>query len=323
MSRRAVLAHAVLALLAGAPPVPAAEVQAGEYVMGTILQARVVASETASADAALRAAMRLAHHWDAVLTTWRPHGELAQFNSRAGQAAAPISPDLDRALGTMLDLAAATSNAFHPGAGRLIVAARTPGANLGSAGPMPPLSDLLERRAGRARLLLGFELDAGAIGKGIALDAMAQTLRAAGVEAFFLDFGGSSQLAWSRQPLASPWRLVVAGLDAGQVHGSLTLWRDALSTSRSSQPGDPAGPIVDPATGQVVLARRLVTVRAADATQADAWSTALVVRGRAGLAAAQRAGMEVLLQDEAGVSVTSGFWREKLRNDLDNGFQNR
>lgn len=318
--------HALVLLLwlaARPATVAAAEAQGGEVVMGTLLQLRVRAATAPEAEAAMRRAFAVARHWEDVLTTWRPDGELARFNAKAGQGDVRVSADLDRALAAMLLHAEATQGAFHPGAGRLIVASRTPGAGVDLGDGLPALGEILVRGSGAARLRAGYALDAGAIGKGLGLDAAAETLWAAGVEAFFLDFGGSSQLAWTARNTAPGWRLLVGGLAEGEVHGTLELRRGSLSTSRAGRPGDAAGPIIDPRSGEVVMARRLVTVWAEDATRADAWSTALVVRGREGIEAARGAGLEVLLQDEAGTVTTPGFWRENLPGDLDSSFQNR
>ncbi len=148
----------------------------------------------------------------------------------------------------------------------------------------------------------GAALDAGGIGKGIALDAMAVLLRRGGVRTAFLDFGGSSQLAIGG-PEAEPlgWRVAVGGLAPGSVLGEIALRDAALSTSRASDGPTPAGPIIDPRTGAPVLTPRLATVRAADATSAEAWTKALIVDGRGALARARAHGIEALIDDHDGV----------------------
>ena len=59
-------------------------------------------------------------------------------------------------------------------------------------------------------------------------------------------------------------------------------------------------------------ARYQTTVRAADATSAEAWSKAIIIRGRDGLPRAQANGVEVFLEDAAGVDRTGGFVLEAL-----------
>ena len=51
----------------------------------------------------------------------------------------------------------------------------------------------------------------------------------------------------------------------------------------------------------------MATVLAGDATTAEAWSTALVVLGREGLARLAAAGLAAFLEDERGRVLTAGF----------------
>jgi thiamine biosynthesis lipoprotein len=170
------------------------------------------------------------------------------------------------------------------------------------------LTSALTLGAEDAALTAGAALDAGGIGKGIALDAIANLFREQGARAAFLDFGGSSQLALGAPPESpSGWKVAVAGAETGTLLGVLHLRDAALSTSRASAPGNPAGPIVDPRDAVPVPPPRLATVLAPDATTADAWSTALVVLGRDGLRRAEEAGLEALYEDRGGVVRTKEF----------------
>lgn len=300
-------------VLAAAISASAAEFRLGQPVMGTVLQVTVVAGDAAAAKEIAADCLAEAKLWDDVLTTWRADGELAQLNRRAGEGPVPISPRLAEALQRMLTLSKATAGAFDPAVGRRVDALRTPGAQMSRKGRVPPLAESMRLSGDKVVLERGVQLDAGAIGKGIALDAMVELLRGRGVGAAFIDFGGSGLYAVG-SPAENPegWLVAVGGLSPGEVHGTIALRDASLSTSRSSRPGDPAGPIVDPATGLPAAPVRLAVVLSSDASAADAWSTALVVLGRGGLERAERAGIEALFEDEAGTVMTRGF-REKLR----------
>jgi thiamine biosynthesis lipoprotein len=165
-----------------------------------------------------------------------------------------------------------------------------------------------------ARLNEDAELDAGAIGKGMALDAIATLLRRRGVQAAFLDFGGSSHLAIGAPP-ESPagWIVAVTGLVPGVVHGTIALRDCSLSTSRTIQSDASEGPIIDPRDGNPVTQPRAVTVVHDQATDADAWSTALIVLGRRGTPQAEEAGLQLLFEDPRGTVKTSGFPLETYR----------
>jgi thiamine biosynthesis lipoprotein len=279
--------------------------------MGTVLEVTVVATDEAKARRLADDAIAEARRWDDILTTWRPQGELARLNANAGQGAVTVSTDLAEALRIMKGFSQATNGLFEPAVGRLV--------RLWSESA-PPSPELLARARGqriataltldgnKATLAADVALVAGGIGKGIALDRISSMLRGEKVEAAFLNFGGSSQLALGAPP-DSPqgWTVLVAGLEPGSVRGELLLRDAALSTSRSTGPGAKQGPIIDPRSGEPVSERRVATILARDATSAEAWSKLPVVDGRAGIAAVRAAGLDVFYEDAAGPTATSGF----------------
>ncbi|MCK6553110.1 FAD:protein FMN transferase [Candidatus Binatia bacterium] len=277
--------------------------------MGTILDVTVVAARAEDARALANAAVDEARRWDGVLTTWRADGELARLNDRAGQGAVSVSSELAGALRTMLALRAATGGAFDPLLGSRVRAWRAPGGDKAAALLLPPVSGEALRIGERsATLAPQIEIDAGGIGKGVALDAIVRRLRVGGAAAAFLNFGGSSQTAFGNPPdEPRGWPVMVAAAADGVAHGIVWLKDASLSTSRASGPGDEAGPIVDPVLGQPVPGPRVATVLARDATSADAWSTALVVLGRKGLDRAQAQGIAALVDDGAAVATTPAF----------------
>jgi thiamine biosynthesis lipoprotein len=220
----------------------------------------------------------------------------------------------------MQRLCAATDGAFDPAVGPLVDLWRGP------APPSPaqlthvastPLATVLTLDGRQATLAPGAKLDAGGIGKGLALDSIGVLLRARGVQAAYLDFGGSSQLALGAPP-GSPqgWRVAISGLEPNRVHGVLTLRDAALSTSRAIGGPSPAGPIIDPRSGRPVPAPQLATVRAADASSAEAWSKAVVVLGHDGVARAVANGVDVLFENTDGVERTAHFTLQPLDPSL-------
>jgi thiamine biosynthesis lipoprotein ApbE len=305
------LAALVVSTILARAPARAAMASGGELVMGTLLQVTVFAPNQAQAEQLVSAAIVEARHWDDVLTTWRADGELARLNRRAGEGAVRVSPDLHESLRLMLRFSAATDGSFDPAVGPLVRRWRrqSPFASTASgADSRHRISDALTLRAGSAHLIRGAALDAGGIGKGIALDKIALRLRRGSAEAAFLDFGGSSQLALGAPP-GSPrgWKVLVSGLEVGSVRGLMFLRDAALSTSRALGPGAEAGPIIDPRSAEPVPPPRLATVLGPDATSTEAWSTALVVLGRPGIPRLEAAGLEALFEDATGASRTRRF----------------
>lgn len=285
---------------AAAQPAGAALARGGQVVMGTVLTVTVVANDRAEAQAMANAAIDEARRWDDALTIWRADGELATLNAKAGQGTVAVSARLARGLEVMLDLAAHTGGAFEPAVATLSIPGASPRL------PVAGIRQVLRLDATGATLDKGAALDPGGIGKGLALDAIVSLLKSRGATAAFLDFGGSSQTALGTPPHdARGWPVLVAGWAGGTSRGTVWLRDVSLSTSRAGALDTTA--VRDPRTGAAVRAPRLATVLAADGASADAWSTALVVRGREGLAAAEARGVDALVEDEEGVARTAGF----------------
>lgn len=120
-------------------------------------------------------------------------------------------------------------------------------------------------------------LDLGGVAKGHALDLAARSLRDSGVTCGLLHGGTSTVLALSPPPGERSWRI---RLGAGAASPVAHLTREALSVSAPH--GRVAGEhhhVLDPETG---LSSEGIAVAAAlseSAAKADAWSTALLVRG--------------------------------------------
>lgn len=296
---------ALAAVLLALSPLQAAAavVRDGQVVMGTVLTVTVVAEDSALAGRLAKEAVDEARRWDDALTIWRPEGELAGLNRSAGKGLQPLGPRLESGLRAMLRLGGATRGAFEPAVGRLPDRGD-------SSGHLAGIGRCLHLDGHGAFLDPGTVLDPGAIGKGLALDAMVAIVRSGGARAAFFDFGGSSQTAVGPPP-GDPagWSVLVAGLADGSSHGIVRLRDASLSTSRAGAPD--TKPILDPRSGLPVPSPRLVTVRAAGAADADAWSTALVVLGRDGIADARKSGIAMLLEDAGGLLVAPGFGLER------------
>jgi thiamine biosynthesis lipoprotein len=286
MERKPIAASILLFLIAPSLMM-GATAHLGQPVMGTVLQVTVLADDAAVARRLAGEAIGIARHWDVVLTIWRPEGELARFNAAAGSGRVGISPDLRTTFVQMRALNRDTGGAFDPAVGTLVRLWRgSTGPSLAAQGAAGPhhLAEVLTEGEGTATLVRGAELDPGAIGKAIALDAIAIHLRRANAHAAFLN-----------------------GISEGEILGIIHLRDASLSTSRAIGKAAAEGPIIDPRDGRPVPAPRLATVLAANATAANGWSTALIVLGRGGLDRGVAHGVEALVADERGMRQTAGF----------------
>jgi thiamine biosynthesis lipoprotein len=189
-------------------------------------------------------------HWENVMSTWRKNSDLSRYN-RGEKAGA----DLQR----VLDL----SEKIHMDSGgnfdvRVLSAVHR-------AGFGPP----------------GQGVDLSGIGKGFAVDRVAEMLRARGIHDFLFQLAGET-IAGNRA-----WEVGVEAPDplASRVVKNVWLQNNAMATSGNYRQFDHGkegvrSHIIDPRTGcPVIRGFSAVTVIARDAATADAWATALFVSG--------------------------------------------
>ena len=144
---------------------------------------------------------------------------------------------------------------------------------------MPPQWTLLPQqfslRCGAGKL----EFDLGAIGKGFALDRMAEVLREWSCPAFLLVAGGSSVLAGDAPAGTPGWS---CGL--GDDHSPRRYWLKNASLSGSGL-AVKGKHILDPRTGQPARRRDRVWALTDTAAESDALSTACMVLDETEIAA--------------------------------------
>ncbi len=158
-----------------------------------------------------------------------------------------------------------------------------------------------------------YRIDSGGDGKGLAVDAMVDRLRAAGVDRALIDFGGSSWFGLGRPDEANAWRVELTAPD-GATLATVDLRDRSLSVSSTvqvEQTGDGATErrfhLVDPRTRETVTVDRTVAVVAASATDAEVVSTAVAVDGwsRARVWIDRFDGIEVAVFEDGRLVVTS------------------
>ncbi len=127
-------------------------------------------------------------------------------------------------------------------------------------------------------------LDLGGIAKGYAIDAALKVLSEHGITRALVDAGGD--VGVSEAPRGElGWKVGIAGLDPKSPPILVThIVNSAVATSGDAyqfleHQGKRYSHILDPRTGYGVSHRGTVTVFATNATQADAWASALSVLG--------------------------------------------
>lgn len=263
-------------------------------LMGTSFGITVAGAPRETADAAITAAFNEVDRIERLMSEWRPDSEISAVNRAAGEAPVAVSPETFEVIRRALDLAERSDGAFDPTWAALRgvwdFKARPP--------RLPARSELEARlaRTGWRRVRLdpegrtvflteaGMALGLGGIAKGYGIDRAVAVLRAHGLTDFIVDGGGDLYVAGEKAP-GVPWRVGVRHpRRAGALLAELAARDAAIVTSGDYERFFELGGrryhhIIDLRTGMPADRSVAVTVRAADATLADALATAAFVLG--------------------------------------------
>jgi FAD:protein FMN transferase len=235
---------------------------------------------------------------EARLSLYRPTSEIARVNARAAFEPVRVSPPVFHLLEHARQLHDETGGAFDIAIAPLV---RCWGF-MNNSGRVPDAAQLEQARqqAGMEHVTLdsesvsvrfdreGVMIDLGAIGKGYAIDRAAEVLRDAGATCALLHGGTSTVYGIGAPPDAEGWKVAIAGSpDESRTIATVLLRDSALSVSavwaRSFEAdGKKFGHVIDPRTGEPVNNAVLAAVALPSATETDALSTALLVRGSEG-----------------------------------------
>ncbi len=229
------------------------------HAMATHFQVRIADEEKTYAEQAAQAAFALTDELESKLSRFRVNSEISQIarmtvgdKLRLANRSSPVSTSARQ-------MEFATRGAFSVTAAAL------------KTQPTKPLWSLVEKefsiRCDSGRL----EFDLGAIGKGFALDRMAEVLREWSCPAFLLVAGGSSILAGDAPHETAGWS---CGLGDDNSPQRYWLKTGSLSGSGLAVKG---GHIFDPRTGLPSSRRNRAWALADTAAESDALSTACMI----------------------------------------------
>ncbi|MSU49478.1 MAG: FAD:protein FMN transferase [Opitutus sp.] len=223
------------------------------------------------AQQAAAAAFREVDRLETILSRYIESSDISRANRLALGATASISHETLECLLIAADLSLVTGRAFDPAYDSLRPADLDP--------TIPPFT-LDPDTHTLTSLATQLHLDLGAVGKGYALDCMAETLREWEISAACLNAGGSSVLALGAPaPSAGGWPV---GLGQGRGHRIIALSDASLSGSGTAVQGTH---LIDPRTGEPASRTSRTWALAPTAAQADALSTAFFVMVEADIAA--------------------------------------
>jgi thiamine biosynthesis lipoprotein len=243
---------------------------------------------------------------ETLLSAYRDDAHLFRVNALAGRQAVRVDARLLAVLARAMDQCIACDGAFDLALGALLQAWNLAGMADGTEVQLPG-EDVIQAALGqsgmRRHLHLdaerttvrfstpGLRLDAGAIGKGYALEQSEVVLRGLGIRSALMHGGTSTVCALGSAPDASPWRVAIRHPVDGHAHIATAALRDtSMSVSavhgRSVRiAGRRFGHVIDPRSGWPVDGNLLAAVMHPSALVSDSWSTALLVLGSSGLQA--------------------------------------
>jgi thiamine biosynthesis lipoprotein len=315
--------------LATGPAMPGAFPTYRGGAMSTVIAVTLPASDDARASA--EAVIELFQRLEQDLSEWREGSPLAEVNRRAGGEPVLVPADLLAVVERSVEIAERTGGAFDPTWAALwgLWDFRAEEPRLPDDQAIARRTALIDwrkveidRAAGTLRLPEpGMKIGLGGIAKGYALDRAADLLRARGRRDFLIVAGGQVYAACRRGD--RPWRIGVRDpwgdppdafalldLDPPEEGGGLSSSTSGDYENFFDLDGVRYHHVLDPRTGRPARGLRSATVVSADATLADALSTALMVLGpERGLALAEEwDGVEAVLVGEDGaLGVTSGL----------------
>ncbi len=264
--------------------------------MGTTYTIAVYGSDRYALDAALDDAFEEARRLDALLSNYRPESEWSKVNREAAQGPVQVSEELFRLLEKCVAYSRQSEGAFDITVGPLM---KIWGFYKGS-GRIPHRAEIrtalgrigwqhiiLDPKVRTVRFDATVEIDPGGIGKGYAVDRMADVLRSKGVTSGLISAGRSSIYGIGAPPNEPRgWRVTLPDpKDAKKTAAEVFLKNESMSTSGSSEKFFVAGGvtyshIMDPRTGYPSRGMLLVSVVAPKTLDSEAWTKPYFILGR-------------------------------------------
>ena len=292
-------AFIVLAVLLCGEAKPAlVKIERSADAMGTTYTIDAYGANTGALEAATEAAFDEARRLDQMLSNYLPDSELSQVNQSAFERPVRVSREFFQLLQDCLDYSRKSEGSFDITVGPLM---KVWGFYKGS-GHLPHRAEVRSAmdhigyeqvQLDAANLTVrfskgGMSLDPGGVGKGYAVDRMADILRKSGITSALISGGGSSIYGIGVPP-PDPrgWYISIRDpKDAGKTAGEVYLKDNSISTSGNYEKffwaeGKLYSHIMNPRTGYPSEGILSVSVVSSKTLDSEVWAKPYYILGRA------------------------------------------
>jgi thiamine biosynthesis lipoprotein len=301
------------------PVVPVAQVQRVELadeVMGTTFSVVLYGQDRSHLERTAGAAIAEAQRLDALLSNYKTDSELSRVNRLAADRPVSVSAELFALLASCADYSRSSDGAFDVTVGPLMKVwgfyrgegELAPATEVARVLPLVGMQHVqLDRAARTVRFDRGgVEIDLGGIGKGYAVDRIADIVRNQSVDSAFISAGGSSIYAIGRSPdEVRGWRVAIRDpYDPRRTAAEVTLENESLSTSGTTEKffranGRVYSHLMDPRTGYPAHGVLSVSVVAPRTIDSEAWTKPYFVNGASWAAAHLQPSFRVFMCGES------------------------
>ncbi len=297
-----------------APARESLRLESSVEAMGTTFTIVAFGEDRARLEAALEESFDEVRRLDNLLSNYKPQSEWSRMNREAANGPVQVSQELfdlveacqrysqwsegafDITVGPLLKIWG-----FYKGSGRLPHRAeiRTAMASVGYH-----LVELNPAKHSVKFKRAGVELDPGGIGKGMAVDKLAEILRHNGIGSALVSAGGSTIYGLGAPPGEAGWKVKIRHPKIeGRYVEDLVLKNLSMSTSGTSEKffisgGKLYSHIFDPRTGFPAQGMLSVSVTAPRALDSEAWTKPAFINGRAWAQAHKPAQARVFLCED-------------------------
>jgi FAD:protein FMN transferase len=285
----------LLFLFFAAPQQDMLRVEGTADAMGTGYTIVAYAEDRGRLQSAVAQGLEEARRLDAMLSNYKPDSEWSEINRDAGTHSVHISKEMYDLLGACLDYSRQSEGAFDITVGKLM---KVWGFYKGS-GHLPHRAEIwgalnsvgykylvLERGSWVRFAKKDLEIDPGGIGKGYAVDRIAQILKDNGIKHALISGGGSSIYAIGAPPGEKGWKVDIKDpRNPSKSIQSVYLKDESMSTSGAYEKffnaeGRMYSHIMDPRTGYPAQGMLSTSVIAPRTLDSEAWTKPYYILGR-------------------------------------------